>query len=92
MDKVAALGCIVCRLYYGVHSPAAIHHMDGKTKTGAHFKVLGLCGNHHQIASPDGQWVTRHGPGRKAGKKVFEEEYDTEENLLIKTKELLEAE
>ena len=89
MSSVVDLGCIVCRIFYSVYSPCTVHHMDGKTKPGAHFKVLGLCGNHHQIASPTGEWATRHGPGRKTGKKAFEDEYYTEEELLTKTKELL---
>jgi len=43
MAAVAALGCVVCRREFGVYSPAAIHHTDGKTKPGAHMKSLGLC-------------------------------------------------
>jgi hypothetical protein len=80
MDKVAAIGCIICKLYEGVYSPAAIHHIDGKTKPGCHFHVLPLCGNHHQV--PDTQkpqrWISRHGNGLKA----FEAAYMTEQELL----------
>lgn len=43
MAAVAELGCVVCRREFGVYSPAAIHHTDGKTKPGAHMRVLGLC-------------------------------------------------
>ena len=82
MQKVADVGCIVCHEFMGVHSPAQIHHISGKTKEGAHFNVLPLCPNHHQHASPTGDWATRHSPGRNAGKAAFEAEYCTEAELL----------
>lgn len=84
MDKVAELGCIVCKLFHSVYSPAAIHHTDGKTKSGVHFKVLPLCGAHHQTG---GYGVALH-----AGKKEFERKYGTEQELLQKVKDLLEDE
>lgn len=84
MSKVADLGCIVCRLFLGEQSPAAIHHTGGKTKQGAHFKVLPLCGPHHQTG---GYGVALH-----AGKKEFERKYGTEQDLLQKVDELLETE
>lgn len=82
MDKIGALGCIVCREFERVYSPASIHHMDGRIKTGCHFHVLPLCGSHHQI--PDVQkpkrWISRHGDG----KKQFENNYWTEQELYHK--------
>jgi hypothetical protein len=90
MDKVADLGCIVCRLHYGVHSPATIHHCGGKTKPNAHFRVLPLCGAHHQVACPVGSWATRHGPGRNAGKVQFEAAYGTEKKLMVKVSQLID--
>lgn len=89
MSAVAALGCIVCKIHNDIYTPCGIHHTDGKTKPGAHFKVLGLCDGHHQISSPTGEWATRHGPGRNAGKSNFEEAYGTEEWLMAQTEELL---
>lgn len=82
MDKVAGLGCIVCRLFHNVYSPAAIHHIEGKTKEGAHFKVLPLCGAHHQTG---GYGIALH-----AGKKEFERKHGTEYELLDKTNELIQ--
>lgn len=89
MDRVASLGCIVCRLHYGIETPAGIHHTDGRTKPGCHYKVLPLCGRHHQESSPTGDWATRHAPGRNAGKHCFEAAYGTEDYLLQKVDELL---
>ena len=85
MSAVADLGCIVCKLFHSVYSPAAIHHCDGKTKVGAHFKVLGLCGLHHQGGNDCPEYVSRH-----PYKARFERRYATEEELMEKTRELLE--
>ncbi len=48
MNRITELGCIVCRNNGFNDTPAAIHHISGKTKEGAHFNVLPLCGIHHQ--------------------------------------------
>ena len=74
MASVAALGCIVCRREWGVYSPAAIHHVDGKTKPGAHFKVLALCSAHHQTG---GYGIALH-----AGRAEWERRYGTQAELL----------
>ena len=47
-DALASLGCIACRLD-GNHQPVvSIHHIDGRTKSHAHWLVLPLCAGHHQ--------------------------------------------
>lgn len=82
MAAVADLGCIVCRLFYGLFTPCEIHHIDGSRKPGCHKKTIGLCPRHHRI--PDGrgrEWTSRHGDGKKA----FERAYHSEEQLLIET-------
>lgn len=84
MDRMVQLGCIVC-YKLGYEAPATIHHMEGKTRPGAHYKVLPLCGNHHQIPANNGMWVSRHGDGKKA----FEKEYGTELELYELCLELL---
>jgi len=84
MQKVAALGCIVCLIFEGEFTPASIHHIDGKTKPGAHKKVLPLCFRHHQEGSCCDEWVSRH-----PHKAQFESRYATEQELLEKVHELL---
>jgi len=76
MDRVSQLGCIVCYLqgFYGV--PAEIHHIEGKTKTDTHFKVLPLCFEHHRMGS-DMEPISRH-----PYKARFEKAYGTEYELL----------
>lgn len=85
MTAVSALGCIVCRLFMQTYSPAEIHHTDGKTKPGAHFKVLGLCHWHHRGGNDCETYTSRH-----PFKTEFEARYGSEQELMDKTAELLE--
>lgn len=84
MNAVAQLGCIVCRLRGYGETPAAIHHLEGKTKPGAHFLVIPLCGIHHQTGG--------YGTALHAGKKAFEKKFGTESYLLEQTTRLLNKE
>lgn len=84
MSVAADVGCIVCRLHLKTFTPAAIHHIDGKTKPGAHLLTIPLCARHHQHKSNTGEWVSRHGDGRRA----FEAAYGAERDLLESTKRL----
>ena len=74
MAAVAELGCVVCRIHLGVFSPACIHHTEGKTRPGAHLRVLPICGIHHTLGG--------HGVARHAGKAEWERRYGTEAELL----------
>lgn len=78
MDDVFEIGCIVCLEFMSVFTPCEVHHLEGKTKPGAHLKTIGLCSLHHRHKSNDGQWVSRHGDGKAA----FEAEYAKEERLV----------
>lgn len=89
MARVQDLGCICCRSMGHMDSPAELHHTIGKTKPDAHFKVLPLCSRHHRCACPNGDYATRHAPGRRAGKFEFERAYGTEQQLLELIEELL---
>jgi hypothetical protein len=84
-DQLAGLGCIACRLD-GNHSPlVSIHHIDGRTKPGAHMRVLPLCAGHHQ----DGYGI----PGLIAVhpyKRRFEDRYGSQYELLAMCEQLLE--
>jgi hypothetical protein len=48
MSAIADLGCVACR-HDGWRNPdVSVHHIDGRTKPGAHLLVLPLCAGHHQ--------------------------------------------
>jgi len=80
-SKVAALGCIACRLG-GVHSPVvSIHHTEGRTKPGAHKKVLPLCAEHHQTGGAAA-------PSVHPWKARFEAKYGAQD-LLVRLVRLL---
>ena len=84
MNAICQIGCIVCRNEYGVFSPAVPHHMDGKTKEGAHLKTIPLCGAHHQTGEG---CISRH-----PYKARFEAEYGTEEELLEQCRDIISDE
>lgn len=75
LNRITQVGCIVCRCFLKVESPAEVHHLDGKVKPGAHLRSIPLCPNHHR--HPGRGWVSRAN-----GKKAFEEAYLPEEDLL----------
>lgn len=77
MSRVRALGCVVCKQFHDEETPAEIHHVDGKTKEGAHFMVLPLCYIHHRAGISVPAAVSRH-----PYKADFEARYGTEEELL----------
>ena len=69
MNRVAALGCIICG------ANATIHHCGTYMGGGRnHMRVLPLCPNHHQ--GPKGI------DGKQTGKRVWEGIFGTEEQLL----------
>lgn len=45
---VNEIGCIACRIDGAPNFHCSIHHIDGRTKPGAHMRVLSLCAGHHQ--------------------------------------------
>ena len=49
MAAVRELGCFCCGMMGIAPYPdgTLVHHTDGKTKPGAHFRVIPLCDNHH---------------------------------------------
>jgi len=42
------VGCIACMIDGVFNDMVSIHHIDGRTKPDAHWKVLPLCAGHHQ--------------------------------------------
>jgi hypothetical protein len=85
MNAIAGLGCIACRKDGREELIVSIHHIDGRTKPGAHFLVLPLCGPHHQQDDTDPRArISLH--GRKA---TFQARYGTERELLEECIEML---
>ena len=86
MDSIAALGCIACKKDGRTNPAVSIHHIDGRTKPGAHFLILPLCGPHHQQDDTDPRGrISLH--GRKA---TFQVRYGTERELLAECTALIE--
>jgi hypothetical protein len=52
MDKIGALPCIACYLQGKYNYDISLHHTEGRTKPGAHRRVLPLCDHHHQHSAP----------------------------------------
>lgn len=78
LDRVAALGCIVCRNEGLGESPAVIHHIrtgQGAGQRSSHFETIPLCPVHHQF---HGVGVSYHDCP-----KTWESKYGTETELLV---------
>lgn len=80
-SRMGAIGCIAC-LQDGIkNNHVSIHHIDGRTKPGAHKKVLPLCAPHHQQDDTDPMQRTAVHPN----KARFEQQYGTQTELLHQT-------
>lgn len=84
VDRVAHLGCVVCRNLHRGYTPACIHHCRdgmgmGQRNDGWH--TLPLCRPHHQFA---GRGVSIHD-----GQATWEQLYGTEAALLAQVYQLL---
>lgn len=79
-QDVVSVGCIVCRLQYGIHSDPCVHHLLSGAGMGQRSKqVIGLCWEHHQ-----GNTGIHHNT------KVFEDKFGTEEYLLGEMNKLID--
>jgi hypothetical protein len=87
MDAIAGLGCIACRKDGRINPWASIHHIDGRTKPGAHFKVLDLCAGHHQDGTGEDKSLIAVHPH----KARFEARYGTQYDLLAECIELINS-
>lgn len=83
INAVTLVGCLICLLWEYVYTPPEIHHTDGKTKEGAHFKIIPLCLNHHRGGRDCERYTSRH-----PYKKAFQARYAPESELLTMTKRL----
>lgn len=76
-DRMAQYGCVACRKDGIINRHVSIHHIDGRTKPGAHEKVLPLCAGHHQDGTGAPGLVAVH-----PYKARFEAKYGRQEDLL----------
>ena len=86
-DQLCQLGCIACRKDGRLNTWVSIHHIDGRTKPGAHQKVLPLCAGHHQKGTGAVGLVAVH-----PDKAEFERIYGQQEQLLGECLQLLKGE
>ena len=85
MDKVRSIGCIICKKY-GKSRYAEIHHVIGKTKPNAHYKVLPLCPDHHRnFLYKDGGPISVHPYNAR-----FEAKYGKQEPLLEEVQKIID--
>ena len=85
-DKLAQMGCIVCRVFHDAPEvPTTIHHIGNGTmgKRSPDERTIPLCLIHHQHG---GYGIAVH-----AGRKAFEAQYATEAELLEWTNKALEV-
>ena len=75
IQKIAALGCIICCKMGFPNSPAELHHIKDKTGMGrkaSNFEVIPLCPKHH-----------RHGKDAyHTSPKEFTKKWGTQKELL----------
>jgi hypothetical protein len=85
MDQAGKVPCLACTKDGRENRHVSLHHVDGRTKPGAHFLVLPLCAPHHQPDDTDPlERVALHG-----SKKVFGQMYGTERELLAELYRML---
>jgi hypothetical protein len=76
-QDLVEIGCIVCKVHFGVYSVPEIHHIrtgQGAGQRANHKRTLPLCPAHHRTG---GFGVAIH-----AGQKTWEGKYGTELELL----------
>jgi len=83
MDRIVALGCIVCLNNGYFDTPAEIHHIGNRTmgKRAGNDKVIPLCPIHHRNG---GYGVAVH-----SGRTQWEVNFGDEQDLLNQVMEML---
>jgi len=85
LDRVAALGCLICR-HLGYDTPPEIHHVrtgQGMGQRANPFATIPLCPRHHRHG--------RRGEAIHAGRESWERNFGTELTLLNEVEKLLKA-
>ena len=81
LDRVAALCCVVCRNQGLGDTPAEIHHCSAGTGLSVradNYRTIPLCPIHHRQGG--------HGVAIHAGRRTWESNYGTEEELLAQVR------
>lgn len=87
-DKLASVvGCIACRLDGRRNMEVSIHHIDGRTKRGAHWTVLPICAGHHQDGTGMPGLIAVH-----PWKRRFEDRYGNQYALVELCRVIIERE
>ena len=85
-DRLAQLGCVACRKDGEFNQHVSIHHIEGRTRPGAHRKVLALCAGHHQDGTGAPGLIAVH-----PWKTKFQQRYGNQLDLLAECVQLLES-
>jgi hypothetical protein len=85
MNRMGALPCICCDKDGWNNWEISLHHIDGRTKLGAHFLVLPLCAGHHQAGTGNNPTLIAVHPD----KARFEARYGKQMDLLAECMEIL---
>jgi hypothetical protein len=86
MGRMGSLPCIACLKDGWTNEAISLHHIDGRTKPGAHLLVLPLCAGHHQAGTGANTTLIAVHPD----KARFEARYGTQRELLAECIEMLE--
>lgn len=71
LNRVVSLGCLICGKRPTIHH---VHKNEGMSQRASDYRSLPLCSQHHQHGG--------HGVAIEAGRKAFEANFGTEEELL----------
>ena len=77
MDRVASLGCVICRELGNGMVQAEVHHVAEGSGLRSNFAVAGLCVEHHRGGSG------LHGMGTKAFCSLYRLPGEAEWGLLV---------
>ena len=86
-ELVGDMCCIACEKDGFINFHISLHHVNGRTRPGAHLDVLPLCAPHHQHDDTDPMGRI----GIHPWKKRWENIYGTSEKLLIEIKKRIEV-
>lgn len=71
LDKVAQLGCVVCRNMKFGKSPAECHHIrdgQGSGQRASDYETIPLCSPHHRTGGPG---IAFHATGREEWERMY---------------------